>query len=894
MHGRLRGVVQVCCLLILFPFGALAQAELSGRVVDAEDRGPLPGAMVQALDSTQAIITFTVTGADGRFKLLLPHGGHFSLCIRALGHREYRKEIAAPMHVQHYEPLGDIALSLSTEEIKAVQVSGSKPIVRRGDTLSYNVSLFAKGDEKNVEDLIRRLPGIDVSESGSISFQGKSVEKVMVEGNDLLGRGYQLLTRNFDAKAVKRVDVLEHFQEEQLLKGVQESDRVALNLSLQDGTQALAGSLEGAYGYRHAYASRVNLTFMAPHQQWMLLGNSNSMGEHPLAMSEAWLRAQGLGSMEAGQGSFFEQPGQEVLGERWEASLGSMAAPLSDRRKRQNFSHMGGLMAAIRPMPSMQLKLNGFFMQEDDHYASLLLDRYALPAQAFEQRQQGHQDIRARLGAGRAALNWNVGSAATLRYEGGYGYTANRTAAEVLLNGAAHPQQRTGSYQTTDHALVYTQGLGSHGVVQSGLAYTREWQNERYGASYPLAPPFGLVSHDTIAQTPRRITDFLGVRSVYLSPGYAGFKFQALVDATAVDAWKTVDAIARFLPDTKAFKGARLRYLNTTMGGRVTYTYEWLTTYLQANAHYLAAELNAHNGSTLDRLFRPYPELVADLQFKHKMHFADLRYNYFSSATTLEQAQPGLSLRAYRMAYSGAGELELFPAHQVTAIYTYGDWLSRYFVQMLVFYRRIPKLPRFNSDISPLRSISTFFDYGDQQDIVSAQLTSDTYITPLHSNIKCKAAFTYQRQSDVVNALPLPFEVYRYSATLAFKTTFWGPFNFELGASASATNLQGYGNAWSIDNMQYVELHFLIAKGVRLRISADRQQVNLAQERSDIYFLDAEFTYELPHDITLYAKGYNLLNWRQFTQHKLSPDLETWSRYQIAPLRAVAGIAWHF
>ena len=94
--------------------------------------------------------------------------------------------------------------------------------------------------------------------------------------------------------------------------------------------------------------------------------------------------------------------------------------------------------------------------------------------------------------------------------------------------------------------------------------------------------------------------------------------------------------------------------------------------------------------------------------------------------------------------------------------------------------------------------------------------------------------------------------------------------------------------------MQYVELHFLIAKGVRLRISADRQQVNLAQERSDIYFLDAEFTYELPHDITLYAKGYNLLNWRQFTQHKLSPDLETWSRYQIAPLRAVAGIAWHF
>jgi len=756
------------------------------------------------------------------------------------------------------------------------------------------VSLFAKGDEKNVEELIRRLPGIDVDAAGGIFFQGKSVEKVMVEGNDLLGQGYQLLTRNFDAKAVKRVDVLEHFQEERLLKGVEESDRVALNLTLQEDAQTLAGLLEGAYGYRHAYAGRVNLTYMATQQQWIALGNSNNMGENPLDMSEAWLQAKGLASMEAGQGAFFTQPGEGDLGLRWETSLGSMAAPLSGRRKRRNLSHLGGLLTSIRPTTSMQLKLNGFFMQEEDRYASQLLSRYDLPGEAFEQRQDGRQNIRTRTGAGRAALNWNVGTAAALRYEGGYAFTGDRTKALIMLDSAAHPQQRTGSYQITDHTLVYTQGVGAHGVVQSGLAYVREWEREHYEASYPSTPPFGSSNVGTVYQTPSRITDQVALRSVYLTPEYAGFKFQALVDATGNDTKRSVDTIVEFLPSQAALRGDRLRYVNTTMGARATYTHDWLTTYLQANAHYLAAELSGNNGATLDRLLYPYPELVADVQLKHKMHFADLRYNYYSSSTTLAQAQPGLSLRAYRTIYSGTGELEHFPAHQITVIYTYGDWLSRYFVQTLVFYRRMPKLPRFNHDVSPLRTLTSFFDYGDQQDLFSGQVTSDTYLSPLHSNLKCKVDFTYQHQSDIVNAHPLTFEVYRYSASLAFKTSFWGPFNFEVGGSATATNLQSLEKVWSMNNMQYIDLYFLITKDIRLHLSADRQQVNLTQDRNEIYFLDAELTCKFPHGLELSIAGYNLLNWKQFTQHALSPEQETWTHYQIAPLRAIASLGWHF
>ncbi|TFG76214.1 MAG: hypothetical protein E4H26_04870 [Flavobacteriales bacterium] len=80
-----------------------------------------------------------------------------------------------------------------------VVINADMPILVRKDTITLNIASFTNGNEEDVEDVLKKLPGIEVASVGTIQFQGKNVEKIMVEGDDLFEKGYKLLTKNLNA-----------------------------------------------------------------------------------------------------------------------------------------------------------------------------------------------------------------------------------------------------------------------------------------------------------------------------------------------------------------------------------------------------------------------------------------------------------------------------------------------------------------------------------------------------------------------------------------------------------------------------------------------------------------------------------------------------------------------
>lgn len=270
-----------------------------------------------------------------------------------------------------------------------------KPIARKGDTLSYNAAIFRKDDEKTLEDLMKRLPGLEVNQEGKVQYQGKEIEKIMVSGQDLMGRGYQMLTRNLDAKSVKKVDVLEHYQDERLLRNVEQCEKVALNLQLEGDAHAWMGVLKGAYGFPHAYEANVNLTYLTSSQQWMVLGNSNRVGYHPLK-DVTTLQERGLGALGSSAGDY-----DGVLSGVHSGAVVSLeagGAPLSDARSRWNLSHMVGVNGVVKPLESLQLRLNAAFMQEADTFAQRQQSHYQIDALTFDRFSESEQMERLRLG----------------------------------------------------------------------------------------------------------------------------------------------------------------------------------------------------------------------------------------------------------------------------------------------------------------------------------------------------------------------------------------------------------------------------------------------------------------------------------------------------------------
>jgi hypothetical protein len=259
----------------------LVQAQVSGRVLDAQD-SPLPYVTL-TLQGCPAdrILKFTQTNSSGHFTL--PISGDCDslyLIARCLGYQpDTLVWVRASGELRH-------DFILQSAQIPEVLVKGqSLPISIRGDTTNYQVARFSDSTEFSVEDLLKKLPGFRVSESGQISINGKAVERVLLDGEDLFSQQYQLATRNIRADMISTVQSIEHYQENPLLKDIQESDRLVLNLKVRDDRKRrLSGSFTPGIGYGATtrYAGHSNLFSLSRKDKLYLIGNANNAGQRSL------------------------------------------------------------------------------------------------------------------------------------------------------------------------------------------------------------------------------------------------------------------------------------------------------------------------------------------------------------------------------------------------------------------------------------------------------------------------------------------------------------------------------------------------------------------------------------------------------------------------------------
>ena len=141
----------------------------------------------------------------------------------------------------------DIMVHHKEMELKEVSVKAKK-IQQNGDTLNYYVGIYRQQGDRVIGDVLKRMPGIEVSESGSIKYNGKAIKRFYVEEMDLLQGRYGLATNNINASDVATVQVLENHQPVKMLQGREHSDDVAINLKLKEsakGTVAINTMLGG-------------------------------------------------------------------------------------------------------------------------------------------------------------------------------------------------------------------------------------------------------------------------------------------------------------------------------------------------------------------------------------------------------------------------------------------------------------------------------------------------------------------------------------------------------------------------------------------------------------------------------------------------------------------------
>ncbi|PJJ83419.1 outer membrane beta-barrel protein [Mucilaginibacter auburnensis] len=227
---------------ILLPFviafimvsSAMAQTgrQVSGMIVDTTQLS-VPGTTVKYV-SNAGDSTSTVTGLDGKFVFSNIKGTSITLTITSLGYEGIRKRYNFADADTKPLDLGTIVLKAETKTLNQVNIVGIIPVKIKEDTVAYSVSAYPVRQNAPVEDVIKKLPGVDVDAAGNVTTQGKSVTKIRINGKDYMGGDLQAATRNLPADILESIQLIDDYGDQANLTGVRtgEPDKI-INLTIR-------------------------------------------------------------------------------------------------------------------------------------------------------------------------------------------------------------------------------------------------------------------------------------------------------------------------------------------------------------------------------------------------------------------------------------------------------------------------------------------------------------------------------------------------------------------------------------------------------------------------------------------------------------------------------------
>lgn len=263
----------VCGLQSAYPQTHTDAISLSFEVKDSTTLEPLVGVTCRVYSSSGKFYSYGISDKKGLMKLQTHLNDWLEFSF--LGYEKLKINISSNQsprtHIVFMKP--------STVALREVQIK-APPISARNDTLVYRVSAFTKAGDRHLEDVLKRLPGVKVSANGTVSIQGKAINKFYIEGMDLMGNNYNQVTQNMPIDAVTSVEVLENHQPVKMLQGKQLSDKAALNIKIDKSHKSRPfGELEGGLGLSPTrWDNRAFVTHIANKSQLLLSGKMNNTG----------------------------------------------------------------------------------------------------------------------------------------------------------------------------------------------------------------------------------------------------------------------------------------------------------------------------------------------------------------------------------------------------------------------------------------------------------------------------------------------------------------------------------------------------------------------------------------------------------------------------------------
>lgn len=378
--------------------------KITGTVVDSTGT-PLQMANVIAYQQDKNPGGFGITNQNGRFQVTgLVKDSTYVVNVSYLG----LEPVTDTIRNMQQDLVKNYMLFQEENSLDEIEITYKIPVTVRGDTIIYNADSFTNGTERKLGDILRKLPGVEVNEDGDIQVEGKTVERVKVEGKDFFEGDSRLASKNIPADAVDKVEVLRNYNDQQQLKGLgNDQDRVAINIRLKEGKKRFwfgeATAAGGFGGDEFRYLARPKAFYYSPDFSFSALTDFNNLGEVAFTARDYFRFTGGFGRNTRRPGSTFN------LGD----GIGNLLG-LQNNRANEIESQFGAFNLSWSA--SKTLDVSGYGIYSRSEINLLEQSRRTFIEQGFEERTDRSDDQVTDQGLFKLGLDYNPSDAFTVDY----------------------------------------------------------------------------------------------------------------------------------------------------------------------------------------------------------------------------------------------------------------------------------------------------------------------------------------------------------------------------------------------------------------------------------------------------------------------------------------------
>jgi hypothetical protein len=497
-------------ILLFLPITILSQEiKLSGTAKDITNRS-IESASVMVLDNTSNTLSYTYTDENGNYNLLFekPSNNKITITISCLGYS--KKEIQLDLNSEK-----KIAQSFILEEkleyLKEVVIESNQKIKIDRDTTTIKVASFANKTEQTVEDILKKLPGIEVLKDGSIKAHGKYIDKLLIEGEDLFDKNYKLLSKNLDAKLLDAVQIIDGFEDNPILKKMNNSDKIALNLKLKKDKQNVwFGNILIGTGIvsENRWKEGINLGLLKKKIKLFYLADYNNSGD----------KATDQVSNTAIENNMFGQDRLEKIAHNHYNISSNENNSFSKPQSIFNRALFNSLSFTKKIKSNITLRGVGYFANDNQTQNSFSETIYTIGSNPISNTETNSYQSKKTLSAGELELKYYMNQDNYITNLLIYKNNPNRINADLIFNNSQIAQASIGKNQTFYNHLNHTYRISDTTILNNYIYLGNDLINQESKITSPFLSQFLNASSDASAS---QIADnsilYFGIKSKLIS-----------------------------------------------------------------------------------------------------------------------------------------------------------------------------------------------------------------------------------------------------------------------------------------------------------------------------------------------------------------------------------------